>query len=85
MHTSQGGLSYKNLPHPVEWKIPASLVLLPSKKIQQNNYNPGKVRLNMKMAVRVYAFDIKDHFLQLASCLPNNIIIHLYSPFVRVR
>ncbi len=56
-----------------------------AKKFLWDNYNPVKARLNMKRAISVYAFDIKDYLLLLVSYLPRKFIIQLYSLFVRVR
>lgn len=56
-----------------------------AKKFLWNNYDPAKARLNMKRAIRLYAFDLKDYLLLIISYLPKNIVNHLYALIVRVR
>jgi glycosyltransferase involved in cell wall biosynthesis len=56
-----------------------------AKKFLWNNYNPSKARLNMKKAIRVYAFDVKDYFLLLVSYLPKNFISYFYSLIISTR
>lgn len=56
-----------------------------AKKFLWNNYDPVKSRLNMKRAIGLYAFDLKDYMLLIISYLPKNIVNHLYALVVRVR
>jgi glycosyltransferase involved in cell wall biosynthesis len=62
-------------------KIGAYYSLL-AKKFLWNNYNPGKARYNMKKAIRLNSFDIKDYMLWFISYLPKNMINNLYSLFI---
>ena len=52
-----------------------------AKKFLWNNYDPLKARLNMKKAITLNAFDVKDYLLLLISYLPKNVIYNLYSIF----
>ncbi len=52
-----------------------------AKKFLWNNYNPMKARFNMKKAITLNAFDIKDYMLLLVSYLPKNMIYNLYTLF----
>ncbi len=52
-----------------------------AKKFLWNNYDPMKARFNMKKAITLNAFDIKDYMLLLISYLPKNMIYNLYSIF----
>jgi glycosyltransferase involved in cell wall biosynthesis len=52
-----------------------------AKKFLWNNYDPLKARFNMKKAITLNAFDIKDYLLLLISYLPKNVIYNLYSIF----
>ncbi len=52
-----------------------------AKKFLWNNYDPMKARYNMKKAITLNAFDIKDYLLLLVSYLPKNMIFNLYSIF----
>ena len=51
------------------------------KKFLWNNYNPSKARANMKKAISVGHFDIRDYLLYGISYLPKNIIDNLYAVF----
>jgi hypothetical protein len=62
-------------------KIGAYYSLL-AKKFLWNNYNPDKARYNMKKALRLNSFDIKDYLLWIISYLPKNMINNLYSIFI---
>ena len=62
-------------------KIGAYYSLL-AKKFLWNNYNPDKARYNMKKALRLNSFDIKDYMLWIISYLPKNMINNLYSIFI---
>lgn len=53
-----------------------------AKKFLWNNYNPLKARQNIKKAISLNDFDIKDYLLWLISYLPKNMIANLYSIFV---
>ncbi len=52
-----------------------------AKKFLWNNYDPLKARFNMKKAIILNTFDIKDYLLLLISYLPKNVIYNLYSLF----
>jgi glycosyltransferase involved in cell wall biosynthesis len=52
-----------------------------AKKFLWNNYDPLKARFNMKKAITLNSFDIKDYLLLLISYLPKNVIHNLYSIF----
>ncbi len=52
-----------------------------AKKFLWNNYDPMKARFNMKKAITLNAFDIKDYMLLLISYLPKNMIYNLHSIF----
>jgi len=52
-----------------------------AKKFLWNNYDPLKARTNMKKAITLNAFDIKDYLLLFISYLPKNVIYNLYSIF----
>ena len=52
-----------------------------AKKFLWNNYDPLKARSNMKKAITLNTFDIKDYLLLLISYLPKNVIYNLYSIF----
>jgi glycosyltransferase involved in cell wall biosynthesis len=52
-----------------------------AKKFLWNNYDPLKARFNMKKAITLNAFDIKDYLLLFISYLPKNVIYNLYSIF----
>jgi glycosyltransferase involved in cell wall biosynthesis len=52
-----------------------------AKKFLWNNYDPLKARFNMKKAITLNAFDIKDYLLLLISYLPKSVIYNLYSIF----
>jgi glycosyltransferase involved in cell wall biosynthesis len=56
-----------------------------AKKFLWNNYDPVKARLNMKKAIGLYAFDMKDYLLLCISYLPKKIVNHLYALTVRIR
>jgi glycosyltransferase involved in cell wall biosynthesis len=56
-----------------------------AKKFLWNNYNPSKARLNMKKAISLNAFDLKDYLLLFISYLPKNVINNLYSIFISPR
>jgi glycosyltransferase involved in cell wall biosynthesis len=56
-----------------------------AKKFLWNNYDPAKARFNMKKAIPLNAFDIKDYLLLVISYLPKNVINNLYSKFVSSR
>jgi hypothetical protein len=56
-----------------------------AKKFLWNNYDPVKARFNMKRAIGLYAFDLKDYLLLGISYLPKKIVNHLYALTVRVR
>jgi len=56
-----------------------------AKKFLWNNYDPAKARFNMKKAITLNAFDIKDYLLLVISYLPKNVINNLYSKFVSSR
>jgi glycosyltransferase involved in cell wall biosynthesis len=62
-------------------KIGAYYILL-AKKFLWNNYNPNKARYNMKKAIMLNTFDIKDYMLWFISFLPKNMINNLYSIFI---
>src|SRR5450432_141952 len=50
-----------------------------AKKFLWNNYDPQMARLNMKKAIRLNPFDIKDYLLFILTYFPKNIIHHIYS------
>jgi glycosyltransferase involved in cell wall biosynthesis len=56
-----------------------------AKKFLWNNYDPVKARLNMKRAIALYAFDLKDYLLLGISYLPKKIVNHLYALTPRTR
>jgi glycosyltransferase involved in cell wall biosynthesis len=56
-----------------------------AKKFLWTNYNPPKARYNMKKAILLNTFDIKDYLLWFISYLPKNIINNLYSKFVSAK
>ncbi|HEY4936672.1 MAG TPA: glycosyltransferase, partial [Puia sp.] len=56
-----------------------------AKKFLWNNYDPHKARSNMKKAIILNSFDIKDYLLLLISYLPKNLINNLYSKFVSAK
>ena len=56
-----------------------------AKKFLWNNYDPAKARSNVKKAIILNSFDIKDFILWLISFLPRNMINNLYSIFVSVK
>jgi glycosyltransferase involved in cell wall biosynthesis len=56
-----------------------------AKKFLWNNYHPLKARQNMKKAITLNNFDVKDYLILLISYLPKKIIIHLYSIFASVK
>ncbi len=53
-----------------------------AKKFLWNNYNPLKARQNIKKAISLNDFDVKDYLLWLVSFLPKKMIANLYSIFV---
>jgi hypothetical protein len=56
-----------------------------AKKFLWNNYNPSRARFNMKKAITLNAFDIKDYLLLVISYLPKNVINTLYAKFVSTK
>jgi glycosyltransferase involved in cell wall biosynthesis len=56
-----------------------------AKKFLWNNYNPPKARQNMKKAISLNDFDVKDYLLLLVSYLPKNVINNLYSIFASAK
>jgi glycosyltransferase involved in cell wall biosynthesis len=56
-----------------------------AKKFLWNNYNPSKARSNVKKAITLNSFDIRDYMLWFISFLPKNIINNLYSIFVSAK
>ena len=56
-----------------------------AKKFLWNNYDPQKARYNMKKAISLNSFDIKDYMLWLVSYLPKNMINNLYSIFISAK
>lgn len=53
-----------------------------AKKFLWNNYNPNIARQNMRKAILLNSFDIRDYMLWLVSYLPKNVINNLYSVFI---
>jgi glycosyltransferase involved in cell wall biosynthesis len=49
-----------------------------AKKFLWNNYDPPLARFNMKMAIRLNPFDIRDYLLYIFSYLPKNVIRGIY-------
>jgi glycosyltransferase involved in cell wall biosynthesis len=49
-----------------------------AKKFLWNNYDPLKARSNMKKAIRLNPFDIKDYLLFVLSYFPKKIVNHIY-------
>jgi glycosyltransferase involved in cell wall biosynthesis len=56
-----------------------------AKKFLWNNYNPSKARFNMKKAITLNDFDIRDYLLLFISYLPKNVITNLYSIFASAK
>jgi glycosyltransferase involved in cell wall biosynthesis len=56
-----------------------------AKKFLWNNYDPFKARFNMKKAITLNAFDLKDYLLLFISYLPKNVINNLHTLFVSVK
>ena len=56
-----------------------------AKKFLWNNYSPLKARQNMKRAITLNSFDIKDYLILLISYLPKTIIANLYSMFASAK
>jgi glycosyltransferase involved in cell wall biosynthesis len=52
-----------------------------AKKFLWNNYDPAKARANMKKAITLNKFDIKDYLILGISYLPKKMIHNLYSIF----
>ena len=56
-----------------------------AKKFLWNNYDPSRARSNMKKAMMLNAFDIRDYLLYMVSYLPENVINSLYANFVSAK
>ncbi len=56
-----------------------------AKKFLWNNYNPSKARANVKKAISLNAFDIKDYLLWGLSYLPRPVVHNLYTFFTTAR
>lgn len=56
-----------------------------AKKFLWNNYDPSRARSNMKKAIMLNSFDIKDYLLYMISYLPENVINNLYAKFVSAK
>ena len=56
-----------------------------AKKFLWNNYNPPMARANVKKAISLNSFDVRDYMLWFISFLPKNIINNLYSIFVSAK
>ena len=59
--------------------------ILLAKKFLWNNYNPPKARVNVKKAITLNSFDVKDYLLLLISYLPKKIINNMYSIFTSAK
>lgn len=59
--------------------------ILLAKKLLWNNYEPSKARQNVKKAIKLNSFDIKDYMLLLISYLPKSMINNMYSIFVSAK
>jgi len=80
-HDGDRLLSMINLQNKSKSKEGAYYSLL-AKKFLWNNYDPSRARSNMKKAIVLNAFDIKDYLLYMISYLPKNVINNLYAKFV---
>jgi glycosyltransferase involved in cell wall biosynthesis len=56
-----------------------------AKKFLWNNYDPPRSRSNMRKAIRLNEFDIKDYLVLFISYLPRYVIHNLYSFYISSR
>jgi glycosyltransferase involved in cell wall biosynthesis len=56
-----------------------------AKKFLWNNYDPPRSRSNMRKAISLNEFDVKDYLLLFISYLPRHVIHNLYSFYISAR